>query len=99
MSNLGTYSTIDCPTKKVGEAFKFLRVEFEKIGGKVFQIMNPHDFGSYPSFEIDYPERLTNLDEDDSSEENLILLDELDVWHTKADEIEDKYNKKFETYL
>lgn len=95
----GTYSTIDCPTKECDKAFEFLKEEFGKIEGRVSKVMNPHDFGSYPSFEIDYPERLTDLDEDDSSDENMVFLNELDKWHTKADEIQEAYNKKFEEYL
>jgi len=91
---LGTYTTFDAPTQKEDMALDFLREEFEKIGGNVRKILNPHDFGSYPSFEIDYPYGLETTDED--NEEEMTAKDD---WHDKANEIEEKYNKKFEEYL
>lgn len=99
MPRLGTYTTFDCPTDKIDEAFKFLSNAFDDIEGNVHKVFNPHDFGSYPSFEIDYPLHLNNLDEDDETFDNLRLLEELDDWHTKANEIQEKYNKQFADYL
>ena len=109
----GTYTTIDCPCvsglnleeqaedKKcqelIVEAFKFLTEEFSKIEGRVRKVSNPHDFGSYPSFEIDYPHHLDNFDEDDDEEADLTA--EIDKWHSDAILIEDEYSKKFRKYL
>lgn len=98
MPRLGTYTTFDCPTKQVEEAFDWLQEEFNKIGGYVREVVNPHDFGSYNSFEIDYPLELNDIDIDDDD-----TLDEdynkKDQWHEKADKIQDGYNKLFEKYL
>ena len=98
---LGTYSTIDCPTKKVGEAYAWLQTEFENIGGTVRKLMNPHDFGMYPSFEIDYPEEMEYIDSDEDfeDEEDKKLAEQKSKWHDKANSIETKYGEKFEQYL
>jgi hypothetical protein len=98
---LGTYSTLDCPTgsdKIIKEAFDFLKEEFEKIDGTVRKVINPHDLGSYPSFEIDYPFELENIEDDDGeiTDENEAKMDE---WNEKAAAIEEKYSKKFESNL
>ena len=64
---LGTYSTIDCPTggpEVIKEAFDFLKEKFEAIDGTVRKVSNPHDFGSYPSFEIDYPFGFEDMEEE-----------------------------------
>ena len=112
MSQLGTYSTIDCPTQKVDEAYKYLQSEFAKIGGIVRKISNPHDFGNYPSFEIDYPKNVMeasdyvdlhendDLDDPDSTQEEFDKQQAiLDDWTDKANEIEAEYNKKFYDFL
>ena len=101
MKHYGTWTTIDCPIEKKDEALKFLEDEFEKIEGEVFKKINQHDLGEYPSFEIDYPYgKFENVvEEDDNSQENIDLLNEKDNWQDKANEIEEKYNKKFEKYL
>ena len=100
LSKLGTWTTIDCPTKKIDEAFHFLTEEFEKIGGKVYKKMNPHDFGAYPSFEIDYPKGMEDIEEDDGTKsflrEECLVKEE---WEAKANDIEDEYGKKFSEYL
>jgi hypothetical protein len=98
---LGTYSTIDCPTQKMDEAYVWLQTEFEKIGGMVRKIMNPHDFGEYPSFEIDYPAKLEFIDSDEEydDEDDQKLAQEKDEWHDKANAIEAEYNKRFSEYL
>ena len=102
MVEYGTYSTIDCPNgsaKVKEEALNFLTEKFLEIGGDVRVERNPHDFGSYPSFEIDYPEHLENIDNDDYSEENRKYLEEKDKWIERANEIEEEYRQKFEKYL
>ena len=99
MNNYGTWTTIDCPTDKKDEALKFLEDEFGKIEGEVFKRMNQHDLGEYPSFEIDMPYDFEDLDEEDESQENLDLLNAKDDWQDKANEIETRYNEKFEKYL
>jgi len=98
---LGTYTTIDTPTKKQAEALAFLQVEFNKIGGNAWQKNNPHDFGSYPSFEIDKPGKFEYVDEDCCCGEceDCGLAHEFDNWLNNANEIEDAYSKKFEKYL
>jgi len=98
MPRLGTYTTFDCPTKEVEKAFDWLQNEFSKIEGYVRLVSNPHDFGSYTSFEIDYPLSINDIDMDDDeiSDED---YDKKDKWHEKANEIEEKYSKKFEKYL
>lgn len=99
----GTYTTIDAPTKKIDEALDFLKSEFEDIGGYVRKITNDHDFGGYPSFEIDYPYELDYVHIDDReydlTDEEVNLIDKKEDWTTKANKIEKKYNKKFEKYL
>ena len=98
---LGTYSTFDCPTKKMEEAFDWLTIELKKIDGTVRKVMNPHDFGSYPSFEIDYPDELEDIDadEDYEDEEDKELAEKKSLWHDKVNAIEGAYLKKFEKYL
>lgn len=90
----GTYTTIDCPTNKIDKALEYLRKEFGKIGGKVRKVMNPHDFDDYPSFEIDYPEHLEDVDEDEDEK-----AEEKQEWLDEAMKIEQNYNDKFEKYL
>ena len=101
---LGTYSTMDCPTEELGEAYAWLQTEFEKIGGTVRKVSNAHDFGRYPSFEIDYPEELEFVEsaldgEEYENEEDERLSKEKDDWHDKADAIGAEYNKKFSDFL
>lgn len=99
--NYGTYSTMDCPTggdKKILSAKLFLSDKFREIGGTVRVLQNPHDFGTYPSFEIDYPadiEEISN-NEDEAEPEDYKKLRE---WIDRAAEIEQEYNKKFEDNL
>jgi hypothetical protein len=93
---LGTYNTVDCPTEQKEEALNFLREEFSKIGGVVRVYRNPHDFGEYPSFEIDYPRGLENVDELESEQEE---IDKQDKWNKEAEKIIEEYNLRFEKYL
>jgi hypothetical protein len=109
---LGTYSTIDVPTAQEKEAQEWLTAQFEAIGGTVRRVINPHDFGSYPSFEIDYPASIEKANEfvdeyDDDQFENNDELEakrneyekEIEVWHSKANAIEAEYSKKFSDFL
>ena len=105
---LGSYSTFDCPTQKIDKAYEWLLSEFDKIGGEVRQVSNPHDFGPYPSFEIDHPDSVQeainfvdfNDDDEEVSEEELDKQQAIaDDWHDKANAIEAAYMKKFEKYL
>ena len=102
-SRLGTYSTIDCPTEKVDKALNWLKKEFAKIDGIVRKISNPHDFGNYSSFEVDYPKEIEviELRDDDISDNEKALsdYDKKDNWHDKANEIEEKYFNKFDQWL
>ena len=104
----GSYDTFDTPCLEDWrnnpnqpdldkEALEWLREEFEKIGGTVRRIMNPHDFGSYPSFEIDYPDHL----EPDFAEvdENVDILLEKEEWVNKAEDIHERYFQKYEDKL
>lgn len=103
---LGTWTTIDCPTKYRSKALKFLQNEYAKIGGTVRRVMNPHDFGSYPSFEVDVPydfdsddfhmeRELVDMGEVDTTE----LIEEYEEWIEKSNEIETRYFKEFEDWL
>ena len=100
----GTFTTIDTPTKQIQPALAYLKSEFAKIGGYVRRVSNPHDFGHYPSFEIDYPEDLEFVDDEDcgcgeSTCEDCNAINAKDTWHDKANTIEEAYNTKFEKYL
>ena len=94
---LGSYTTFDCPTKKLGVALAWLQAEFKKIGGNVRMIKNQHDFGAYPSFEIDYPEHLELVNDDYLEDEK--LAQEKEDWHEDANKIEAEYSEKFAKYL
>jgi len=97
---LGTWTTIDCPTDKQTEALEWLQKEFGKIGGEVWLKENAHDLGSYPSFEVDMPEELENVDVVYSKDIKLSeLLDKKDDWIEQANDIEDRYSKKYRDYL
>ena len=92
-TSYGSYTTIDTPTAYQSQAFNFLQKEFEKIGGVVRTILNAHDLGTYPSFEVDYPLDIEELAEIEDGNE------EVEQWHQKADDIVARYNKKFEKWL
>ena len=97
----GTWTTIDCPTKNIIKAQVFLEMSFAKIGGVVRKFYNPHDFVGYPSFEVDYPKHLEDIDADeyfgDKADQDLAI--EKSVWHYKAEKIEEDYNRLFGKYL
>ena len=95
---LGTWSTFDCPeeTKIRLEAFIWLRNKVEEIDGNIRIGFNDHDFGRYPSFEVDMPRGMIEPDYDyESSEEENKLASEYEAWVDKINEIESEYNNKF----
>lgn len=104
---LGTYSTIDAPTKNQAEALAFLRDEFEAIGGDVRQINNAHELApnGYPSFEVDYPQILAEHNQDIEDYEKFKTDDDIELdkkkddWHDQANAIERAYSEKFSEYL
>lgn len=99
---LGTWTTIDCPTKNIDEAESFLTEKFGEIGGYVRKVSNSHDFGPYPSFEIDMPTKFEDIDEDfvdEDDEEEMALLNQKEEWTDKANQIESEYSEKFADYL
>jgi len=106
MTRLGTYSTIDCPTDNIDEAYDYLIECFNIIDGSVRKISNRHDFGPYPSFEIDYPYKIECIDNDpwleegeELSDEDKTLIEEKDNWIDEANIIENNYSTKFANYL
>lgn len=102
MTRLGTWTTIDSPTKKVEQALEFLQEEFGEIGGTVRKVSNPHDFGNYPSFEVDYPYSLEYIDDTDCCCADCKECEDImkkEDWQDKANAIDSKYSEKFENYL
>jgi len=98
MSNLGNWTTFDCPTTKEDEAFTFLKTKLNAIGATVRRKMNEHDFGPYPSFEIDIPDELANCnDSDDDLQDDDInsLSSRRDEMTSKIDDIESEFNEMF----
>ena len=111
----GTYTTFDCPCVEgetlqqqendpkneelLKKAFEWLTEKFNAIGATVRKQMNPHDFGMYPSFEIDYPHwyEMTSLNQDFEDDDTDLEGDRkrLEEWDDKANAIEVEYNKKF----
>jgi hypothetical protein len=102
---LGTYSTIDCPTAKIDEAYNFLVDKFNDINGRVRKVFNSHDIQDYPSFEIDYPNHLEDINDDmadiwdDEDKEHIALVSEKYRWEKKAQVIQNEYSEKFNKYL
>ncbi len=92
---LGTWSTFDCPIKGIDKAEEFLRIELDKIGGEVRKVYNPHDFGEYPSFEIDKPDKFDRDFEiiEEMTEEEKELEIEYNNWIDKINELEQKYSE------
>ena len=106
MPHTGTFDTIDCPTDKISVAYNWLLKQFSAIDSQVRKIQNPHDFGYYPSFEIDYPidleNRLNSVIDDEcfcgDCPDCKVQL-EHDAWCDKANAISARYSKRFEKYL
>jgi hypothetical protein len=81
MSRLGTYTTYDAPaTERDAEALQWLKDKFEPLDAFVFEKLNPHDFGSYPSFEVDYPQAVERAKE---------VIDTYDLYLDDHDQPED----------
>lgn len=94
MVKLWTYTTIDCPTEKVDEAFEFLKKAFWNIWGVVRKVRNEHDMLVYPSFEVDLPYWVDwDMWDEESEDEDFFNFVQ------KANEIEREYNEKFQVYL
>ena len=93
----GNFATFDCPTNKIKEAFNWLDDELEKISDEldcscyIVKILNPHDFGYYPSFEIFMPEEYECCyDEEDKK-----TIKEAERCLKKLNNLESRYYKKF----
>lgn len=102
MTKLGNWTTIDAPTEQIEKACNWLKEKFEVIGGSVRKVNNSHDFGIYPSFEIDMPRSLEFIDEPDcfcADCEDCIDWLKKEAWIEKANKIEEDYEKQFNKYL
>lgn len=95
----GTWTTFDSPANdKHEEAFEWLSEKFSEIGGFVWIKQNDHDFGTYPSFEVNKPRKYDDLIECDEicgECEDCELERKYDKWVDKANEIEKEYSSKF----
>jgi hypothetical protein len=95
----GTCTTFDTPADAGDQsaALEYLRARFGEIGGHVWRKMNAHDFGAYPSFEIDYPLDIKDLIEAINCGYEIREDDQarVDQWHDKMNDIEEEYNNKF----
>ena len=94
MAQLGTWDTYDCPVneEETREAFQWLSEKVGALGGNVRKIQNPHDFGTYPSFEIDKPAELDFYDEEEEDEE---MAQKVGDWQDGIDAIELEYCKRY----
>ena len=100
MARLGTWTTLDCPVDeaKTREAYEWLKEKVEAIGGEVRKVLNPHDFGMYPSFEIDKPYEFNFMGEDFEDEmatDDDGLQEKYDEFVLKMNAIEDEFSNKF----
>lgn len=99
MSRLGTYDTFDCPTKKDDEAYVWLAARVDKLGGRAWIKINQHDFGPYPSYEIDYPNELNGFIEDEDclcgTCEDCKLFIVKEKFQEQMEAIYDAYNEMF----
>jgi len=101
MSNLGNWTTVDCPLKNEDKAFEFLKTKLNAIGATVRRKMNEHDFGPYPSFEIDIPTELLELEEFDNDEDATLneeysnLVNKKEKMIDAIDDIESEFSKMF----
>ena len=114
MSRLGSYTTIDCPhvrndeeknDKLLHEALDFLKKEMSPYF-RVRLRWNEHDFGPYPSFEVDwvtesYQEVLNAIDmgDEDESEDAIEMAKRVDEAVQHFDSVETLYNEKYSKYL
>lgn len=102
IANLGTWTTLDYPLRdgdtmgtRYPETEEWLKREASKIGAVAWVKWNAHDFGSYPSFEIDHEEyeELKSLDDmgeltDDQDVQLQSIIDDLN-------DLEQRYYDKF----
>ena len=98
----GTYTTFDCPTAHEDNALNWLAGEFNKISGTVRRKLNSHDFGAYPSFEVNYPYSIKELIDDTFDADDTDYdanMAKIDAWHDKADAIYKAYSDKFGKWL
>ena len=95
----GTWTTFDSPANdKHEEAFEWLSNKFLHIGAYVWIKQNDHDFGTYPSFEVNLPEKFEGVEEcEDACGEcyDCELMVKYDIWVANAHEIEKEYSSKF----
>ena len=100
-NSYGTWTTFDAPMdgKEKQIAFEWLESKFDEIEGYVWKKNNPHDFGTYVSFEVDLPERFEYVDECyedcDESCSDCKLYYQKEKWSDLANEIQKEYSKKF----
>jgi len=100
MAQLGTWTTFDCPDDEVKtqEAYAWLKEKVQSIGGNVRKVMNAHDFGLYPSFEIDKPFEFQFMGddfEDEMSTDDEGIQEKYDEWVSKMNAIEDEFGSKY----
>lgn len=100
----GNYTTMDCPTggdEVIVKAKQWLSDELDKIGGEVRLCRNSHDMGEYPSFEIDHDryEELSDAHDSGDCEAGCEGCKELDSIVEKLNDVEKRYNNKFEDNL
>ena len=95
MSNkYGTWSTWDLPTENQEQAIEWAQAEVEKLGGRAWVKYNPHEFGEYPSLEINQPVKLVDVDVEDEDED---LIAERDNWVDAINELEAKFCEKWQS--
>ena len=100
MARLGTWTTFDCPDDEVKtqEAYVWLKEKVNEIGGSVRKVMNAHDFGMYPSFEIDKPIEYDFVGDDFEDElgvDDSGLSEGYEDWIEKINAIEKMFCDKF----
>lgn len=102
MSRLGTWGTFDCPVgdEEIRKAFKWLQEKVEGIEGYVWVKQNSHEFGVYPSFEIDSPHWLNRRDDfydDELTQEEEEQVERADKWIDAINAIEGEFSRLFHT--
>lgn len=92
----GNYNTIDCPIQHIDEAEAWLSERIDEIEGcYVIKIMNSHDFGPYPSFEVFMPNEFEYVHD----EEDEAGIARYEKCIAKLNSVEQKYYKKFSKWL
>ncbi len=97
MPRLGTWTTIDCPIDEVAtdKAQAWLAEQFSAIGASVRKVQNSHEFGQYPSFEIDAPSDYQFHDIDDCQECPSDVSCIFEDFADKANAIDREYSRLF----